>query len=146
MSWQPITHIAKEAGVCTKTVNAACEKLEKRREGRKILIDTRDAYRAIFQKKTKESLDLNEERARLAAAQADKYELEVARTRKEQLTREEVESLLIDCASSVRAKLLALGPKLTRVAYGAESLAEVEREVNKQIDQALAELEALSIE
>lgn len=144
MSWKSISHIASEAGVSTRTVKKRCEGLTQQKGPKNsIVLDTRDAYRAIFEKRDSEDLDLQQERARLAKEQADKYELENELRRKKQLDADEVQEMMTECAAAVRAKLLPLPVKLARVAQAAESLQEIEQAVKTEIYAALNELVAI---
>ena len=141
MPWRSTSFIAEELGVTTRTVRKYCAELETR-DGPKnsILYESQKAYRAILERRTDDDLDLQQERARLAKEQADKYEIENQLTKGIVVDGEETRENWQEVAAAVRAKLLSLPVKIARVSLAAESLQEIEQAARDEVYQALNEL------
>lgn len=145
MTWESISRLAQLTGRTTRTVKTKCEGLAtKAGDKNAILYESREALPAILFEGLTDGLDLQDERARLAKEQADKYELENAERRGELLNAVEVREKWVEIASSVRSKLLPLPVKIARVAVGSNDLREIESKVRTELYQALNELADLA--
>jgi len=98
-----------------------------------------DAVNAVFGLVSGD-LDLTAERARLAKAQADKTELEVAEKTGQLIPAEEIEAMWCDISSSIKAKMIGLPVKVARVAVAAGSIKEIETAVTDEVHAMLTEL------
>lgn len=90
------------------------------------------------------ALDLTEERARLAAAQADKHELELRVRRGELVEVGELETSLVRLASIVMERLRAVPVGVASSAHSAPTIAACEAIIRGAIDRALEELAAVA--
>ena len=86
------------------------------------------------------ALDLTDERARLASAQADKTELELRVRRGELVEAAEVETVVVRLASGVVERMRSVPVKVAQEVHAAGSLAAAERILRAAIDMALAEI------
>lgn len=86
----------------------------------------------------KKNTDLEEARTRLANAQAEKYELRNAQTKKEIIPVKEVNARYAKIVMNIKTKLLALPVKLTPKVYRQEP-AETERILTESIYEVLKE-------
>jgi phage terminase Nu1 subunit (DNA packaging protein) len=85
-------------------------------------------------------LNLEQERARLASAQANKCELEVATLRGDLIPRELVTATWQALVAAARAKMLSMPTKVAHTVVVCETLLEVEEVIKEQIYEALEEL------
>ena len=86
------------------------------------------------------SLDLAEERAKLARRQTEKAELDLAVRRGELVEASEVETVVVRLASGVVERMRAVPVKVAQEVHAAASLAAAERILQAAIDMALAEI------
>ena len=127
---------------CKRRLDAAgVTPLEKR--GAADLFDSVVALSAIYATDTPaEGLDLTSERARLACAQADLAQLDLAEQRGELVRAADVLKQWQTTFASVRARLLLIPSRLAARAYAGATLAEVEAVITAGIHEALIELAA----
>jgi hypothetical protein len=85
-------------------------------------------------------LNLEQERARLACAQADKTELEVARLRLELIPADVVERVVTGMVQAFRSRILSIAPGLSPIVHAAESVLEVRAILSRAHEDALREL------
>jgi len=84
--------------------------------------------------------DLEEARRRREAAEAALKEIELAKARGEVVEIEAVADIVGDDYSRVRARLIAIPPKLAPLVHRAESVAEIREYLDDGVREALAEL------
>lgn len=87
-------------------------------------------------------MDLTRERARLARAQADKTELELAKLRGELVEIEVAAKTIGEEYAVVRAKLLGLPTRAAPLVHACNSVPEVNGILSDLVYEALAELSA----
>jgi len=87
-----------------------------------------------------EPLNLEQQRARLAKAQADRQELALRRERCEVLPLDLVASFWQGLVAAARAKLLSMPTRLAPRVVAAKTLPEAEAEIKSQVYEALSEL------
>jgi len=83
-----------------------------------------------------DGLDLVAERARLARAQAERTELQLAERRGELVPADELETALVSLASTVMAKLRGVPTRVAPAAHSAVSIAECEQVIRDGIHAA----------
>lgn len=86
------------------------------------------------------SSNLTTERKRLITAQAERTELELAKTRGELITTTECERLLSEIVLETRARLLAVPARAARQLVGEKSMVMAQAKVEKEIRVALDEM------
>lgn len=84
--------------------------------------------------------DFEEARARKMAAEAELAELELAQQRGALVTRQAVEEGVGHAFQRVRARLLALPAKASHELVGLADMVEVQRRLERQVDEVLREL------
>ena len=109
-------------------------------DGRSLTFESEKALPAIYQASDSAADALTRERTRLAAAQAEKTELEVKEKTGQLIPAEEVAETWGEIVGAIRSKLLGLPVKLARVAIAAESLKEVEEAARDEVYIMLKEL------
>jgi phage terminase Nu1 subunit (DNA packaging protein) len=90
--------------------------------------------------KSESGLDLTQERAKLAAAQREKTEIEVARLRGDLLQAEEVKHEAFNLARRVRDRLMLIPHNLAAILGADQNPTVIERKMGKAIREALEEL------
>lgn len=108
------SELAELTGKTWRTVKSLLETAgirPRRRSGRADLYDSEAALRAIFAPMSAEEYD--DQRQRLAAAQAEKVERDNALRRGELAQRADVDRFWTDCIANARAKALAIDSKLS---------------------------------
>lgn len=105
---------------------------------RTVLFEARAALERIYL--GGETLDLSRERARLAAAQAERVETENAVARRELVPAAEVESFMVSVFSGVQTRLLGVPSKAAPAVRVAATLAETEEVLRGFQAEALEEL------
>lgn len=98
-----------------------------------------DAAPCLLQVDSPDDLDLTQERARLAKAQADKTELQLDVDKGKLIPAELVEEIWSNVITAVRARLLALPSKVSPM-LALASEAEMESELQAQIYETLTEM------
>ncbi|NRA68530.1 MAG: hypothetical protein HRU19_28855 [Pseudobacteriovorax sp.] len=98
----------------------------------------------VSRKDEKEQLDKDFEQARLAKANADLKELELARQRAESLDAKTVEKEWMKLARTIRAKVMLLPGELANELTGVESKKEIEEITRNHCEQTLRELSGVS--
>lgn len=88
--------------------------------------------------RSRRSSELEEARTRLANAQAEKYELRNAQTKKEIIPVKEANARYAKIVMNIKTKLLALPVKLTPKVYGLEPV-EIEKVLTESIYEVLKE-------
>jgi len=114
MSWESISKLAQLTGVSTRTVRAKCAHLpSKLGPKNSITYESKVALKAIIlPAKHDGTLDLSHERAKLAAAQTRRSELETARLKREVIPVREIEADLLFLAGTVVSHLSAMPGRL----------------------------------
>ncbi|QQX80849.1 hypothetical protein JK628_02955 [Shewanella sp. KX20019] len=92
------------------------------------------------QQRDPSTLDIDEERARLVAAQADKTELEVKLLKRESVKIEEVTHEWAEMIGNCRAKLLSIPTKIAPKLLGIDDISEAQQILKDAIFEALTEL------
>lgn len=87
-----------------------------------------------------EGLDLVAERARLAAAQADRIEMENHQTRGLVVRTEDAIRITTEMLAKVRTRILAIPAEAAPGLHRCKSVAEVEADLRRRVIEALAEL------
>lgn len=87
-----------------------------------------------------EGLDLTSERARLAKEQADAQEIKNAQLRGELIPQADVETMVVSLASGTAQRLRGVPSKAAALAHAAETIAEAEQVIRREVDAALEEL------
>ena len=108
------SQLAELTGKTWRTIKSVLEKAgiqPRRREGRSDLYDSEIALRAIYAPYSAEEFD--DQRQRLAAAQAEKVEHDNAIRRGHLVERGEVVHFWTECIANMRAKALARASKLS---------------------------------
>lgn len=108
-----------------------------RREGNKSLYYLPDVIAWRLKRDTKETLDLTKERARLAAAQAEKTEMENEKTRGSHVDKEDVIKATADFINSLKSSLEAEGSRHSQNAVN-QKPAEVFNSYRSAIERAFA--------
>nr|CRH07363.1 Protein of unknown function [Candidatus Magnetococcus massalia] len=90
--------------------------------------------------KSEEGLDLTQERAKLAAAQRKKTEIEVAKLRGELLPVDEVKHVAFTLARRTRDRLMLIPHRLSAILGSEPNPVQVERQMEEAIREALEEL------
>lgn len=110
------------------------------------LFDSRMALQLLFASGSAdgngEVRDLDVERARLASAQANRAELDVAERRGELLKASDVTHEVTDAFRRVRARLLSLSTKIAPLVVGSTDAAEIKATIDLAVEDALNELVA----
>ena len=142
MSYFSISKFAEMTGMARETVAKRLSDLEPRAEGNSKRYESKDALPLLYQVEGggDKATILMSERGRLAKAQADKTELEVAQLRGELIPREIVVATWQAFSANARAKLLSLPTKAAHAAITATELHEIEEVLKKQVYEALEEL------
>lgn len=109
-------------------------------ENRGNFYSLKDVLPYLYQNKEDGSLDLSEERARLAKAQAEKTEYELQKMKRELLPSEEVETLWQKYISNIRSKILLLPNKVSRDLKGLEDEKEIEQIIENEVFNSLTGL------
>lgn len=109
------------------------------RDGRTLWYPAREALSRVF---LGEELDLSRERARLAAAQAEKVEMQNAELRGELVRGEDVEGFGVPLLSAMVQRLRALAAKAAPEVHGAPTMAQCQTIVARYVEEALAEVVA----
>jgi phage terminase Nu1 subunit (DNA packaging protein) len=134
-----INAAAEELGRDRRTVTKAAKKCRPVAEdARGKRYDLGDLARALYDKGGGD-LDLNAEKARLARAQAEKAELDLAERRGELFPRGLIERTWLDVAMAIRSKVLALktlAPTLVGL-----NLQDIEEELDARTREMLEELQ-----
>ena len=108
--------------------------------------DTRKLIPLLFEaKKNMEGLELDQERARLASAQADRTEIIVQQMKRELIPVDEIEFALNKIFASLRARCLALPSKIAPQLVGLNPQ-EIEFTLKESIHELLTELSTFDIE
>ncbi|MBU1699642.1 MAG: terminase small subunit [Candidatus Eisenbacteria bacterium] len=94
----------------------------------------------IEREKTPHELDLSRERARLAAAQAEKTELEIQKIRGETVSTEEVELAVSVMLMNFRTRMLSIPSKLSLRLTGLKNTAKIELMLKEAVGEALEEI------
>jgi phage terminase Nu1 subunit (DNA packaging protein) len=129
-SWRTVKKRLQEAGINPLA-----------REGTRDIYPSDVALATIFaDPQRKDDLDLTAERARLASAQANKTELEVAELKGEMVRRDEITAHWSAMVAAMRAKLLSLPSKMATRVAGPGKAKEVEALLREQVHQALEEI------
>lgn len=114
------------------------------KDGRAVLYNPREALPLIYEIEKKKGdgtvLILQDEKARLASAQADKTEMQVRQMMRELLPSEEVERVWTQMALNFRAKILVLPAMLAPQLAGLKKPVECQELMKSSINQALDEL------
>ena len=95
---------------------------------------------SLYLTKDDGSLNLSEERARLAKAQAEKTEYELGRMKEELLPANDIETLWVKYIVNVRSKLLLLPKKLAKELKGITDIKTIEQKLEEHIYINLTEL------
>lgn len=142
-----IADIARHIGVSVKYVNdlIADGTIEKRGRGEYDLDECRQQYidrlrKVAAGRAANGSLDLGEERARLAKEQADAKEMENAVERGELVYIEDVAKQIEAQLTRVRTRLLAVPTKVAPEAHASATVKEVQALIEDNIIEALNEL------
>ena len=113
MSLESISRISDLTGVAPRTIKARTERLQPVKEGRSLLLETKDALPLIYQVDIgKGQFDLEQERARLAHHQANREAMREAEDRGEYVPAAVVVEFGAATITATKAKLLALPSKL----------------------------------
>jgi len=131
---------ARELGWDRRTVDKAADKCTPVREdARAKYYDLDDLARARYRRGDGEVLDLSAERARLARAQAEKAELDLAERRGELFPSRLIERTWMDMFAAVRAELLRVPSKVApRIAE--QDATTCENELSEAMREALRHL------
>ncbi len=144
MTWESVSRLAELTGTSTRTARRRCELLPTRPGPKNsTLYESRDALPAILiggSDAEAGPLDLTAERARLAAAQANKTELEVSKLRGRLVDADIVTEYWQRLLSAMRSRFIALPTKLAQVAISAQGLHETKIEAERLVHEALSEL------
>jgi hypothetical protein len=141
-----ISGLATEFGISHRVLGKRLEDCEPCEiKGRSKLYKIAGVAPAILKMDKPDDLDLTQERARLAKAQADKTELQLEVENGNLLPVDEVESVWSDVTTAIRAKLLSLP---TRISPQLQDLSQPEMEsvMQEQIYEALEELSETDME
>lgn len=136
--------LAKAFGISTAALDRWDIKPHKKR-GRESLYYLPDVIKWRLNRDTKEALDLNVERARLAKAQADRTEFDLKISRGEYVNKDEAGGLLETVVMAIRAKLLSLPTKTAPLVTGVKKLPEARDILDGATHEILAELSGLDI-
>ncbi len=138
--------LAEVFGVAEETITnwmkAGMPVLTQRRGSGGNEYETADCIRWQFLRETggDDALDLNQERARLAKAQADRAELDAAELKGEMVRYEELSPHWVARGAAMRARLLTMSTKIAPRVRVAISDAEAATLIDVEILEALAEI------
>lgn len=129
-------------GTTRRTILKRCESIKSKQNGRAVEFESKDALPLIYQvgQLNHKSKTLEEERTRLASAQANKTELDVLVMKKELLPATDVEEVVNNMVSAFKAKILSIPPKLAPVLSVETDTAVVDNILKESMYEALQEL------
>ena len=136
-----LTQMARLSGKGWRTVRDRLEVARVRPIGstkKSDLFDSREALPAIYAVDTDPG-DFDSQRERLAAAQAERVEMENAIRRGQIADLAVVARFWTDCLAAMRARLLNMGPKLAPLLVGLDAGA-IAATIRTEVHAALAEL------
>lgn len=113
MSLASISRIAELTGFAPRTIKARTERLQPVKEGRALLLETRDALPLLYQVDSGQGqYDLEQERARLAHHQANREAMREAEDRGEYVPAHIVAEFGAATVNATKTRLLAIASKL----------------------------------
>lgn len=128
-------------GSTRRTILRKCTDIERiTGKGREHLFESKDALPAIIVGRKADDKTLESERTRLASAQAEKTELEVAVIKGDLIPAGNVESVVNGMISSFRSKMLSLPTKAAPSVVQMADVAEAETLLREFVYEALTEL------
>jgi phage terminase Nu1 subunit (DNA packaging protein) len=138
-----ISQLQDLTGAAYKTIKERLKDLKPAYvDGQADYYDSREALALIYKARSgqKANTDLSEERARLARAQREKYELQNAERRGILIPAEIVESVWADMLLNFKAKIMSISNKAAPIVSGLGSISEIEELLKKHHLEALNEL------
>lgn len=141
MSLESISRIAELTGFAPRTIKLRCERLSPVREGKALLLETRDALPLCYQIQTAEKkFDLEEERARLAHHQANREAMREAADRGEYIPADVVKQYGAAAMTATKTKLLSIASKLRgRFPEAPKELIDMVADLHKEALRELGE-------
>ena len=144
MSLLPMRQISELTGIDYKAVSRALKNLVPvPGKQNSLLYESRDALPLLYGEvkgKHKNDLELQQERARLARAQANVTEIQEAELRGQVVRTEVAISHWQNLVSISRAKLLSMPAKIAHLVLGVSTVGEAEAIIRNEVEEALNEL------
>jgi phage terminase Nu1 subunit (DNA packaging protein) len=135
--------LSEMTGMAYRTLKKRLENLAPAERGPRgvILFESRDALPVIYGNKAAcDRLNHEEERARLASAQATAQEMKNAQLRKELLPANHVRRLVVDMITNAKTRILGVGAKIAPMAAELSDPVVIQKEVDILVKEVLATL------